>query len=373
MWAVWHGPSAALLIATAISDGGAQIRITLGAPTASPREEFSLVTGLRELADGRILVADGPELRVALLRFDGSQSESIRVLGNGPREVSSVGSLFRLGGDSSLLVDLAARRWLLLDGSRVARAMTSADAAIVSTRAFIESADRHGMVLSRAHSPPRIGRHTYSAADSTTLLLVSRSTGETVAIARLRRRPTVESITRLDSRGEPVEGSTRVVGVLTGEEAACLLADGTVMVARLDPFRVDIRSVQGVWSSGVVLPDSRVRVDASERRAFAARNRGVTIPEEQFPEYLPPFSRGTLDLLAVNSAGILIRRTRSSKVTGNLYFFVDRRGRFVGHLELPAKERVVAVTLTNLYTANENDDGLERVVRYPLPGVLREQ
>ena len=91
----------------------------LSKPDATFPEAFSLIQGLRELPDGRVMIADplGQALVVADLRS--GRADTLGKVGQGPREYRQPDGLFALPGDSTLLVDLGNARLTVLgpDGS----------------------------------------------------------------------------------------------------------------------------------------------------------------------------------------------------------------------------------------------------------------
>jgi hypothetical protein len=83
---------------------------TLATPSTTFDEPFSRVASLRELSDGRLLVADPTEQ--TLWRADPSSGarEALGRQGRGPGEYEMPGGLFALSGDSTMLIDRLNRR-----------------------------------------------------------------------------------------------------------------------------------------------------------------------------------------------------------------------------------------------------------------------
>src|SRR5688500_12239189 len=91
----------------------------LPAPNAKLDQEFTRIVAVRELADGRVLVSDAGERKLFLTDFTSGAASVIGQEGQGPEEYRSVGQLFALAGDSTLLVDQLGARWLLLHGAKI--------------------------------------------------------------------------------------------------------------------------------------------------------------------------------------------------------------------------------------------------------------
>src|SRR5581483_9082704 len=104
--------------------------IKLRPPTGELTEPFTSISTVRELPDGRVLVADDRDVRIVGADFRTRSVTLVGRRGSGPGEYRSARSLFATGGDSSLLVDLASGRWVILAGLRPVRT-TPPDADLV--------------------------------------------------------------------------------------------------------------------------------------------------------------------------------------------------------------------------------------------------
>jgi len=350
--------------------------LVLKPATVTHAEEFTFVTSLRELSDGRVLVTDGREQRLLMLDFAEQTAAPVGRKGNGPNEYSMVFPLHPAGGDSSVMGDVLSRRLLLLDGPRVVATLPPDHPAVVATKGFVRGADALGRILSFALPDPPNGVSTTTLADSQTVLLVSRGRLRVDSVAKLRQAPTRLEIQR-DDKNVIRSSSTMVVGEFPSEEKAILFADGWLAIARLEPFRVDWRTADGRWTRGAALPVKRIPVDAREKNAHAGRRAAAQaqqgplprgMPPQpglgEYPEFVPPF--GMSSLLVAGPAGLLmIKRHTSADYTGSHYFVVDRAGKLVGELSLPANETVVGAGPKTIYIAVKDEDDVIRLRRHP--------
>src|SRR5262245_10196732 len=95
------------LVASALS---AQAPIPLGDRPGALSEGFSYVIGLAELTDGRVIVSD---FRAKLLYTGDFKSGAVQQLGRngeGPGEYQMVQGVFRVLGDTLVMVDFPGRR-----------------------------------------------------------------------------------------------------------------------------------------------------------------------------------------------------------------------------------------------------------------------
>ena len=91
----------------------AQQATALIADAAFP-ESFSTVRGLIEMPDGRLLISDGLGQALMMVDLDAATADTIGRVGGGPEEYRMPDALFRLPGDSILLVDLGNGRLTVL-------------------------------------------------------------------------------------------------------------------------------------------------------------------------------------------------------------------------------------------------------------------
>jgi hypothetical protein len=182
-----------------------------------------------------------------------------------------------------------------------------------------------------------------------------------------------------NAEGRVTFASMMPTGPLLTEEQGVLFQDGTLAVARLDPFRVDWRSPTGEWTMGEPLPVPRIRVNARERAAFMERNEANFRPPAQpmpfptpkrpepgdFPDFVPPFPAGAV---TAGPAGmLLVRRTLSADYPDRNYFVIDRRGRLVGGFGLAPGEQVVGVGPRTIYVSQKDEDDIVTIRRHPWP------
>ncbi len=346
-------PALAVLLTTAVA--AQQAGVSLRPANARLTAEFSDLTAIRELRDGRVLLFDRKEERLAVADFTTGSVSSIGRTGQGPGEFQSIATLLPLGGDSTLAADFA-RRWLILAGDKVVATLPPDTPAIMAVSLWPLGADRQGRVLSRGF--PRGGGLT----DSTLALLVERATGRTDTIARLRngiRRAPVSTVT------DPALGRGVRIGriPLNVGEAPLLLADGWTAVVRLEPYRVDWRSPDGRWTSGAPIPVRAIRMNNDERKAYADRNpwsRNAT----DWPELLPPFDSPT-SLFATADGWLVIKRLSSSSEPETRYDLVDKTGIRRSQLVLPPNEHILGFGVASVYVIETDSDGIQRLRRHP--------
>jgi hypothetical protein len=333
----------------------------LSSPTAQLPEEFTNLTSLRELSDGRVLITDRKDARLAVVDFSTGSVKAIGRLGSGPAEYQDLGPVLPLSSDSSVVIDIGNSRWLILVEDRIAATLPAYTPAIQAVLFWVPfGADQLGHVLSTA-----LRRSTWARTDSVDLVLIARATGRSQLVGALRY-------------GLPTQGSPAVSGLPGGrgasvgrppfnirEEQPLLFPDGWIAVARYEPYRVDWRSPNGEWRQGLPLPVPSVPLTAREREAYIRRSpgaRGAT----KWPVNVPPFDK-TFPLVASPDGSLVIPRVPTADQPEPRYDLIDRQGALRAHLVLPVGQRLLALGARSAYVVVTDRDGIERLQRHSWP------
>ena len=377
----------------------ARIRLTIGAwmlclptapcvraqsaPIVSPRatvflnEEarstpaFGHLTFARELPDGRVLVADAQNRALAVL---GKTLGGVRQLGrtgDGPGEYRSPSMLLAIGNDSSLVVDGLTRRWLLLVADRfvsltdnlrslerqwrgelvgVTSALSLTHIGVGPTRDAIALGFRGQPA---GHERVAVVLHAASGRDDTVFV------GSTLYFGFARKR------------GPASTGGMLYLGLhpLQSYDQAALFPDGRVALVQVSPFEVSWRSGTGQLLGSVSMVDSSPRLTAEMKRTIAADNLRLANGEAVYaaadfatwPETVPPFTSRAL--VAGLDGRLYVQRTQIGASSRRRVDVFSLGGGHEGAFFLQPAERLLGVGVHGIYTARENDDGEEMLVR----------
>jgi hypothetical protein len=151
-----------------------------------------------------------------------------------------------------------------------------------------------------------------------------------------------------------------------------MFPDGSVIIARVRPYRIDRIAPDGRLTAGPDLPFSRTAVTMREkeaimRRAAEASGREPNPVESvgDWPDELPPFLNGAL--IPAPDGRLWILRTRSSAAPETRYDIVDRAGRLAARYVLPPSEFIAGFGRGTLYSVQTDEDGLQHLRRHRLP------
>jgi len=262
---------------------GARIVLKLAAATSDA--EFTRVTSIRELSDGRVLVADQADTRLVLLQWGTGEAVTVGREGAGPGEYRGVGWVFPLGGDSTLFTDSFLNRWNVLDGARFVSSISEREGRTRLLQTRLAGADERGHVLG-VRGAVFSGRYRDRfTADSLVLLLAEMKSERIDTLARIRGQ---------GSAGFHVSGNI-IVGSnpLSAEDQALLFRDGWLALVRVEPYGIEWRSPDGRWSGMSRLPAPILKVTDTERCFAMARwfRKAPCDPSSLpgWPSYIPPF------------------------------------------------------------------------------------
>lgn len=364
---VWIGT----MLACCVSTTAAQQPTRLAGPAARLSHEFSRITSVRELPDGRLLVVDAVDRVLYVADFGRDLVRQVGREGQGPGEYGRLGALLPLPGDSTLLVDLGGARYLLLQRDSIVVTVppnspahlagatlpigTDGTGRVIATRAMASPASRDPMAM-----PGRI--------DSLHLIRVHRATGASDTIATLRAR---ESRIVVSGRGSAMTTQITFSPLATGD-VALSLPDGWVAIARMDPYRVDWITPDGRLTTGPRLPFDRRSPSLAEKRAAMERlaaTRGTAAADpstrDDWPEVTPPFLPGAL--LAGPNGTVWVRRVPDAAARTVSYDVIDRSGTRVASVVVPESDHVAGVGREWVYVIHTNDDGIQQLRRHPVP------
>jgi len=353
--------------------------IKLTTPDATLPEEFSAVRGIRELADGRVLVSDYMDERVVLVDFFRKTVTPKVTQGSGPREARLPTRLIPIPGDSTLLADLGNNRLLLLDpvGSPV-RTITAERPGQLGVRGVDIGGGYYYAVPAWSEANPLANDSVHvvrwtpknDAETPVTVIQGDRMRSDIRSPARTPRIPTVGYAAQ-DGWTLDDQGRIRVVR-----------AGGY----RVESFRLGQAAVSGpsyAFPTRPVSPADRVAFVREFLTQSPTSGKGpggglghsalpteaeiaATTPGTQFAERHPMFSAG--DVITAPGGMLWVGRpSEAGKPVG--YDVFDGSGRRIAQVEMGTGRRILAVGRKGLYVVREQESGLQYLERYPVPPV----
>lgn len=370
-------------------DGGAQgvQDVQLGEAEAVWAEDFSVVSTVRELPDGRVLVADPLGQVVVSLDMDTGAADTIGRVGEGPAEYRQPDAVWPLPGDRTLLVDLGNGRLTVLSpelefGDTRPYAVADAAAGTMSI-AIPQGVDGAGRLYFRGM--PGFGEMT----DSAKIVRMDAETDHMLTVGMFKQ----PDVTREESGGATNQ-NVRVTPIpLSPADAWGVAEDGRVVVARAGDYHVDWIGANGSITSGPPVPYAPVRIGQGEKeewrdgqsetgggmeisatisngdmRITAARGGAIdddnALNAYPWPEVKPAFYARPVPVDRMARAWV--RRHREAGAAPR-YDVFDGTGALVMSVDLPMGRRVVGFGEDALYAVRMDEFGLQYLERYAVP------
>jgi hypothetical protein len=370
--------------AVAVGWGQAVPVVTLEGPKRLVSEPFSQIRGVRELADGRVLISDWVEERVSLFDPATTTDRLVGGPGQGPEEYRLPERLIGLPGDSTLLVDMGNSRLAVIGPDGVIHRAFSNRPAEIPYGIWPGGADAGGRLY---FVIPRWARRMPpNAVDSAApVARWDPSSGQVDTLL------TVRGITPRSDAGLPRRTAGLPYVPFALRDAWRVRADGGVVVVRAEGYLVEVRDQDGTWRRGAPVPFRAQRTSAADREVFVRRflarspisgrgpNGGLghtptdqmteaavaeTIANNEFAEWLPPFDPA-LVWLAPDDELWVGRWAQAGEP--QVFDVFDRSGRRVHQVELTLGRQVVGVGRETVYLTNTDEDGLEYLELYSRP------
>jgi len=380
--------------ALAILQGGpgpAMAQTRLGTPASSFPEDFGAIQTVRELPDGRVLVAD--PLGKALYVVDMASGERTVVgrEGQGPGEYRQPDAVWPLPGDSTLVVDLGNGRLATL-GPDLSFGPTSpitvGEPRMGAPMVFAipQGVDGMGRVYARSMGGG-MGQGAYP--DSADILRIDRDAPTAEPVARFK----IQSMTQQTS-GSANNRNVAISPVpLSPEDAWGIATDGSVILVRSNDYHLERISPDGRASRGPAVPFDAVRIGTAEKEEYLAEQGrsgggvqvGVTVVNDQmsmsfarggrggedreidrytWPDVKPPFYGGRVPVDPQGRAWVR-RHVRAGEPS--TYDVFDASGTRAGTVLLDNGKRVVGFGRGAVYVVAFDEFDLNYLERFVMP------
>ncbi|MEZ4415709.1 MAG: hypothetical protein R3E10_08135 [Gemmatimonadota bacterium] len=355
-------------------------------------EGFGLVNRVRELPDGRLVVADPLSKTLQVVDLAKGRVEPFGREGQGPEEYRQPDAVYALPGGRSLLVDLGNARLTEL----------GADLRFGETHPMATGTPGPGgnfepRIPAGADGQGRIYYQTVGLAPGGALPTHAKvkrwdlATGEIVELGEAQL-PARED----RSSGGPNAQQRMVRQIpLSAADGWAVGADGRVALVRMgEPYRVDWIDPDGTVHPGTPVPYDPIPIRTADKNEWvqtsAQRGGGIGISVEMnnsqvrtsfarggglgaeadindytWPETKPAFDPG--DVLVDPSGRAWVRRYRRAGEPP-LYDVFDASGKRIGSVELEPARRLVGFGNGTAYVIRFDEMDLQYIERYRLQG-----
>ena len=377
-----------ILLVTAAPLGAQSVkRVTLANPEANFPEPFSRSAGLRQLSDGRLVIADRLEQAVRFVDFESDLMEDIGHVGGGPGEYRMPAGLLPLPADSTLLIDFGNMRMSVIapDG-RIAGSTSLMRSDVLFMRPTGADArgglyfDQGGVRLSSG------GRIESVSTQPIARLDLASDRIDTVAALPMVEQP--QAVRSMSMRG----GQMRIAGLspYPTQNVWAVAPDGRIAIVHADPYHVAWISSSGTSISGTPVEYTPVRVTDRDKEAWADRmgdgsavmvmvgggggggrggGRTMRVPRPdpdgmEWPEFKPAFDR---QAAWVTPGGELWVQRHVAFSEPVRYDVFDDSGNRVRQVVLPEGRQLVGFGPGLVFLVNIDEDDLQWLEAYRMP------
>ena len=375
----------------------AQQKASLSKPSAETTESFTNIGAIRELPNGKVLLADRQDKVVQLIDFAAGTVTKVGREGNGPGEYALPITLAGLPDGSTLVHDILNRRFLIIgaDGKpggflelpRPPAANSGGGNAPVIFGGIqqVRGVDNQGRLYFRGSPFTATG----GSADSVPLLRWDRVKPSMDTVGYVKLPPNSAS-----QSGSGGRFTVRIGNNIrwTPTENWDVAGDGSIARVIPSPYHVMWLRERAAPVSGTVVPYTPIKVtDADKQEVIEAQkknaNQGIRIsiggggggggggpapniqaPPPEFADTKPPFDGAAGNSVVATPDGeVWVLRTRVFGDKVPTYDVFDRSGTLVKKVSLNPNSRVVGFGKGTVYVVRTDEDDLQYLQRYPKP------
>ena len=373
-------------------------------PDATFEEPFSSVGvgTVREMRDGRVMVADARDKVVQIVDFRTGSMQAVGREGSGPGEFGLPMRVWVGPGDSTFLYDPLNSRYLTIapDGKpaglfRVELAPTEGPGGMmVGGITMARWVDARGRLYMETPGV-RVGPNGPESADSSAIVRYDRATQklDTLGMVKLQK-------SNLQVSGG--QGNMRMTMMGSGNplnprDEWTVFPDGRVAIVRSEPYRVDWVMPDGTKRSSTPIRHTPLRIteaDKKEEEALRLRARAnqmmVTMsmgpggtqrsstmgpaagappppPLTDWPDVKPPFRAGMASVLARPTGELWVRKLEPAGAKGTLYDVINAQGAVTHQVRIPEGFTLVGFGNGTVYTTKLDEDDLVYLQRHRVP------
>lgn len=331
--------------------------LNLERPTWSVQEPFTAISSLRELESGAVLVTDLAERSLQLVLPGGRGTRLLGRPGSGPREYTAPTTLIALPGDSTLLLDRDARRYLLISPAGDLLDARRLPDAMLSGAEHVRGADRLGRLYFQASGLP--------APDGLPFVAIRRWDRRTAGLdsAAAVRMPNPQPVKlplspAMERESPGMVNTVRRIMPFTPEDEWAVAPSGRLAILRADPYRLEWTELDGRVRRGEIVTHEPVPVTEADRRVREPDGPPYRLT---YPTHKPPFRSG---LVIDNEDNVWVRREKAAGTKIQPWDVFGSTGDHRGTVMLPTNNMIVAITRRFVYVSRADEDDLRWLEAY---------
>jgi hypothetical protein len=379
---------------------------TLPAPNATFEEPFSSlgVGRVRELSDGRLIVADARDKVVQRIDLRTGQAVAIGREGSGPAEFGMPLRVFGAPSDTTLLFDPLNTRYLVIgpDAKPLNTFRTESESpasaggpgggrVTFGGGLMARASDSRGRLYGEGSPLSIDAEGRPKSADSAAIVRYDRGARrlDTLAFVKLPAM-NVQMSGGANNQRIMIGGSNP----LTPRDEWTVFPDGRVAIVRAGDYHVDWimpngtkRSTPAVRYTPVRMTAAEIRHEEQQRNVARAGQMSIMMmndggatrrtaqmgapagapplePLTDWPEVKPPFRPGFESVLARPNGELWVRRTEAASAKGTLYDVFNTAGALAYQVRIQEGWTLVGFGNGTVYTTRKDEDDLVYLQRH---------
>jgi hypothetical protein len=362
--------------------------VALGTPTATYAEPFTLISSVRELPGGKVLVVDARDKIVQLVDLTSGNATKVGREGSGPGEYQFPRSLLAMPNNETFLVDPMQNRFLRIDATGKVLETISYPAGFGPGLQAVGT-DAQGRIYWEGSSfgiGGGGGQLTFNQSSSGEV-----EQNDSVPVIRWDRRTNkMDTLARVKGPQMKVNlgGSSGQRTVMIRQQPYSprdgwgVAPDGRVAMVRSGEYRVDVARPAGGVARGPAVGMRPLPVTARDKEEFLKTQRNAprmvrtvggngaappappepTAEDYEWPVNKPFFDAATVRMSPAGELWALRSRPAGDEIP--VYDVFGANGQLVRRVTFPAKTRLVALGEGTIYVARTGEDDLQYLERY---------
>ena len=378
-----------LVVSGALNVGSHVVQVVAKAyakPEVEYAAPFTILDGVREMKDGRVITVDPREKTVQIVDLKSAKAVKLGREGAGPGEYGLPQRALPMPGDSTVVADVLNQRLLVVEPNGKVGGFLEMPAS---------GSGRGGMIMMGGLPRQADGRGgLYYSTPGIVMTEQGPKVSDSSAIVRWRpamKKVDTVAFLALPKNAAQVSGGRGNMNVRIGggspfaaADAYAVASDGRIAVLRAADYHVEWVAPNGQRTVGPPIAYERLKVSAghkdeykeSRRNAFGmqvmmenGKRSAQMVPmrdqEEalEWPEFMPPFL--TEPALVAPNGQLWVRRTGKAG-EAPMYDVIDGAGQLVQKVVAPQRTRLIGFGNGVVYMARRDDDDLQYLQRYRL-------
>ena len=364
--------------------------VSLGAAQATYAEPYTLISSVRELPGGKVMVVDTRDKVVQIVDMASGNATKIGREGSGPGEYQFPRNLLAMPNNETFVVDPMQNRFLRVDAAGKVLETVSYPAGVGPGMQAVGT-DAQGRIYWEGSSFGGGGQLTFNQNSSGEV-----EQNDSVPVIRWDRRAN-----KMDTLAR-VKGPQMKVNIGGGSNSRSVMIrqqpfsprdgwgvapDGRVAMVRSGEYRVDVVRPAGAMSRGAPVGMRPLPVTARDKEDFLKAQRNAprmmrtvggngaappappepTAEDFEWPVNKPFFDAATVRMSLAGELWALRSRPAGDAIPVYDVFGAD--GRLARRVTFPAKTRLVGFGDGTIYVARSDEDDLQYLERYRDCGV----